>query len=105
MARRRTSGSKAKRFFEFEGRKIPVSKDEATELYEELEDGTLNEKPMTVLLGYTGDLSEGSVFTVRRAGEKRVYEVVLVELEVDIHPGLGDYGQVRRRLLVEEVGE
>lgn len=103
MPRRRPSGSKAERFFGFEGRKIPVAKDEATELYEELSDGSVTEKPLTVLLGYTGDLQEGSIFTLNRLGEKRSYQVALVELEVDVHPGLGDYGQVRRRVLVVEV--
>ena len=103
MARNNVGGLKAKRFFEFEGQKIPIAKDESTELYEEREDGTVNEKPITVLLGYTGDLSEGSTFTVKRLGEALAYRVVLVELEIDVHPGLGKYGQVRRRLLVEEI--
>jgi hypothetical protein len=104
MPRRKPSGSKAKRFFEFEGRMIPIAKDEATELYEEREDGSVNPKPMTVLLGYSGDLTVGTEFIANRLSERRLCRVLLIELEVDMHPGLGDYGQIRRRLLIEDLG-
>jgi hypothetical protein len=103
MARRRPGGMKAKRFFDFEGEKIPLAKDEATEIYEELPDGTVNKKPMAVLLGYTGDLQEGKVFVRVKGGERRFYYVVLIEVEIHVHEGLGKYGQVRRRILATEV--
>jgi hypothetical protein len=103
MPRRRPGGMKAKRFFDFEGEKIPLAKDEATEIYEELPDGSVDRKPMAVLLGYTGDLHEGNVFTRVKGGERRYYHVSLVEVEIHVHEGLGRYGQVRRRILATEV--
>lgn len=88
-----------RKFFDWDGQKIPLRKDEATEIYLEL-DGEVQKRPLTVLLGDGGWAKQGQTFTVNRLGEVSTYQIALVELEIDVHDKRGKYGQIRRRVLV-----
>ncbi len=88
------------RFFDFDGQKIPLRKDEASEIYVERADGTPDPKPLTTLLGDGAWLVNGAVFTTNRLGERTQYQVTRVEFEIDVHQNRGRYGQLRRRVLV-----
>ena len=89
-----------RKFFDFDGLSIPLRKDESTEIYLESEDGGVQRKPLTVLLGDGSWAKDGVTFTTNRLGEVTTYSVVLVEIEVEIHDRRGKYGQIRRRVLV-----
>ncbi|WP_243092573.1 hypothetical protein [Thermus hydrothermalis] len=88
-------------FFDFEGQRIPIRREEATELYEvDAEGNLLSRKPLVMLLGDGSWVEEGREFRLNRRGEKALYQVVQVEYEVELHQPRGLYGQVRRRALV-----
>jgi hypothetical protein len=88
------------RFFDFDGQKIPIRKDEATEFYLEGDDGTVSQKPLTTLLGDGSWCVEGAEFSTNHLGTRERYQVVRVEFEIDVHDKRGRYGQLRRRVLV-----
>ncbi|NJK42965.1 MAG: hypothetical protein HC933_00705 [Pleurocapsa sp. SU_196_0] len=85
-------------FFGFDGQKIPIRKDEATEFYV---DGVLeSRRPLVTLLGDGSWAVEGQTFAVNILGERMFYQVVRVEYEIDLHQKRGRYGQLRRRVLI-----
>jgi hypothetical protein len=91
------------RLFTFGGRSIPKAYDECTEVYQELEDGTIPRKPAVRLLGDGSWAVPGTVVVGNRFGDVTSYMVVLTELEVDIHADRGSWGQLRRRTLITPV--
>jgi hypothetical protein len=92
-----------RRFFEFDGQKIPIRRDESTELYIEDEHGDVQRKPITVLLGDGSWAVEGTIFTTNHLGSITTYQIVRLEIEIDIHALRGKYGQVRRRVLIAKL--
>ena len=92
-----------KKFFEFDGQKIPIRRDESTELYVEDEAGNVQRKPLTVLLGDGSWAVEGAIFTTNHLGEITTYKVMKLEIEIDIHNERGKYGQIRRRVLLAQM--
>jgi hypothetical protein len=91
------------RFFDFDGQKIPIRKDECTEFYLEGGDGVVNQKPLTTLLGDGSWCVLGVEFTTNQLGTRTRFQVARVEFEIDIHDKRGRYGQLRRRVLVVEI--
>jgi hypothetical protein len=91
-----------RKFFDFDGLKIPLRKDESTEIYLEV-DGEAQRKPLTILLGDGSWAKQDQRFTINRLGTITTYQIALVEMEVDVHDKRGKYGQLRRRVLVAPV--
>lgn len=87
------------KFFTFQGSKIPVRRDESTELYVE-SDTSDTPRLLTILLGNGGWCVEGAVFSTNQLGIITYYQVTLVEHEIEIHNQRGKFGQLRRRALV-----
>jgi hypothetical protein len=89
-----------KRFFETAGQKIPIRRDEATELW--LETDTHPEL-LAMFTGNGGWVVEGAVFSTNRLGTVEHYQITLVEYEIEIHQARGKWGQLRRRAVVSKV--
>lgn len=91
-------------FFQYEGAKIPIRREEATEFYEVDAEGNLvSPRPVAMLLGDGSWAVEGREFCLNRLGRRIAYRVVQVEYELEMHQPRALYAQLRRRVLVTRV--
>lgn len=105
-------GSKSRKFATVrmpDGReaRVPAAKDAATHICLELPGGGWPDKSLVVLLYDVTHLVEGSIFALKEMrpghgmGERRMLRVVNSRVEVELHEG--NYGQVQRWLLCEQL--